>query len=77
VKTFYDALTFCTEIGEKAEKNTNCFCKIDIIAYISRVAVGVRLGYAAPTYFFSKVGCVGSVYFCTGGAYDVFYTQSK
>jgi len=25
---------------------------------------------AAPTYFFSKVGCEGSAYFCTSGVYD-------
>jgi len=32
-----------------------------------------------PTYFFQRYGRlrIGSAYFCTSGAYDVSYTQSK
>jgi len=45
-----------------------------------RVSAGLPLGVGSGRsayLLFSKVGCVGSAYFCTSDAYDVSYTQSK
>jgi len=70
-KKTWDILKTLVPISNKSKKN-NTFQDFN-----QGLPSGVGSGRPHLPTFFSKVGCVGSAYFCTSGAYDVSYTQIK